>query len=116
MNSKRIAVLVLAGIIVGTGIFFLMQRGAYAPVDAPSVGLPQEPASPVGCTEEAKLCPDGTSVGRTGPNCSFAECPALPMQKPRGDEQVMCTMDAMQCPDGSYVGRTGPKCEFVCPQ
>jgi len=27
------------------------------------------------CTQEAKLCPDGTSVGRTGPNCEFAPCP-----------------------------------------
>gem|GEM_PF-1705763 len=30
----------------------------------------------VACTEEAKLCPDGSSVGRTGPNCAFANCPA----------------------------------------
>lgn len=28
------------------------------------------------CTLEAKLCPDGSSVGRTGPNCEFAPCPA----------------------------------------
>jgi len=28
----------------------------------------------VACTEEAKLCPDGTAVGRTGPNCEFAPC------------------------------------------
>lgn len=28
-----------------------------------------------GCTLEAKLCPDGTAVGRTGPDCSFAPCP-----------------------------------------
>ncbi len=27
------------------------------------------------CTLEAKICPDGSSVGRTGPNCEFAECP-----------------------------------------
>lgn len=27
------------------------------------------------CTEEAKICPDGTAVGRTGPNCEFAPCP-----------------------------------------
>jgi len=27
------------------------------------------------CTMEAKVCPDGTSVGRTGPNCEFAPCP-----------------------------------------
>jgi len=27
------------------------------------------------CTLDAKICPDGTAVGRTGPNCEFAECP-----------------------------------------
>lgn len=27
------------------------------------------------CTLEAKQCPDGSSVGRTGPNCTFAACP-----------------------------------------
>lgn len=26
------------------------------------------------CTQEAKLCPDGSAVGRTGSNCEFAEC------------------------------------------
>jgi hypothetical protein len=37
------------------------------------------PGSPVptqkACTLEAKVCPDGSSVGRTGPNCEFAPCP-----------------------------------------
>ncbi len=28
-----------------------------------------------GCTMEAKMCPDGSAVGRTGPNCEFAACP-----------------------------------------
>lgn len=28
-----------------------------------------------GCTLEAKICPDGSGVGRTGPNCEFAPCP-----------------------------------------
>ena len=27
------------------------------------------------CTKEAKQCPDGSYVGRTGPNCEFATCP-----------------------------------------
>lgn len=31
------------------------------------------------CTMEAKICPDGSSVGRTGPNCEFAQCRALPV-------------------------------------
>ncbi len=26
------------------------------------------------CTLEAKVCPDGSSVGRTGPNCEFSPC------------------------------------------
>ena len=30
---------------------------------------------PVACTTEAKICPDGSSVGRTGPTCEFAQCP-----------------------------------------
>lgn len=34
-------------------------------------------AEVVGCTKEAKVCADGTVVGRQGPNCEFADCPAL---------------------------------------
>jgi len=29
----------------------------------------------VACTADAKLCPDGSYVGRTGANCEFASCP-----------------------------------------
>ncbi|MDD2646950.1 MAG: hypothetical protein PHV78_03455 [Patescibacteria group bacterium] len=29
----------------------------------------------VQCTMEAKLCPDGSYVGRIGPNCEFEPCP-----------------------------------------
>lgn len=38
------------------------------PIRAPS-------ATSKACTMEAKICPDGSSVGRTGPNCEFAVCP-----------------------------------------
>ncbi|MFA6514842.1 MAG: hypothetical protein WCT42_01085 [Candidatus Paceibacterota bacterium] len=34
----------------------------------------EEDASVVACTMDAKLCSDGTSVGRTGPDCEFV-CP-----------------------------------------
>jgi hypothetical protein len=30
------------------------------------------------CTMEAKICPDGSAVGRTGPNCEFPPCPPTP--------------------------------------
>ncbi|HUX80852.1 MAG TPA: hypothetical protein VMV38_00835 [Candidatus Paceibacterota bacterium] len=36
----------------------------------------QTPSALHTCTQEAKLCPDGSSVGRTGPACEFPACPA----------------------------------------
>ncbi len=29
----------------------------------------------IACRMDALICPDGSSVGRTGPNCTFAPCP-----------------------------------------
>ena len=31
---------------------------------------------PVACQMDAKICPDGSGVGRTGPTCEFAACPS----------------------------------------
>src|SRR6185436_19079738 len=39
------------------------------------VAAPRPSSQPVACTMEAKICPDGSAVGRTGPNCEFAACP-----------------------------------------
>ncbi len=36
------------------------------------------PTTPVMCTMEAKQCPDGSFVGRSGPKCEFAGCPNVP--------------------------------------
>ncbi len=33
------------------------------------------------CTDDAKGCPDGTSVGRTGQNCEFEKCPGNTLKK-----------------------------------
>ena len=66
---------------------------------------------PIACTLEAKQCPDGSYVVRTGPHCEFALCPAASSTPP-----VVCSMVAKLCPDGSYVHPVGPKCEFpACP-
>lgn len=35
----------------------------------------EEEQGQTACTLEAKQCPDGSYVGRTGPNCEFAACP-----------------------------------------
>jgi hypothetical protein len=31
----------------------------------------------VGCTADAKICDDGSAVGREGPKCEFAACPDM---------------------------------------
>lgn len=36
---------------------------------------PEASAEPVACTMEAKICPDGSAVGRSGPKCEFTPCP-----------------------------------------
>ncbi len=49
----------------------------------------------VGCTMEAKICPDGSAVGRSGPKCEFALCPTVSathedirVMSPKPDETV----------------------------
>jgi len=88
-------------------------------------GVVVEETEPVFCTMDAMMCPDGSYVGRTGPNCEFAACPVtetapsepvVPAEPVVPVEPVACTMEAKICPDGSAVGRQGPMCEFApCP-
>lgn len=46
-----------------------------AGIGAGTYFLGKNQTSQTACTMEAKVCPDGTSVGRTGPKCEFAPCP-----------------------------------------
>lgn len=62
----------------------------------------------VACTMDAKICPDGSAVGRGGPNCTFPACPTSP--ETNGGN---CPMDAKICPDGTSVVRQGPSCQFA---
>lgn len=57
----------------------------------------------VACTMEAKLCPDGSAVGRMGPKCEFAACPNATSTQPSGGK--FCggiAPGAFPCPEG-YV-------------
>ncbi len=40
----------------------------------PTANITQDPNQQTACTQDAKECPDGTWVGRSGPNCEFV-CP-----------------------------------------
>ncbi|HOZ36897.1 MAG TPA: DUF333 domain-containing protein [bacterium] len=41
----------------------------------PKTGEQNSESKTTACTGEALVCPDGSSVGRTGPNCEFTPCP-----------------------------------------
>ena len=59
------------GFLLAPFMFFgsMFSHAPYTPPVASST-------DPVACTMEAKLCPDGSYVGRTGPKCEFTECPS----------------------------------------
>lgn len=88
MNKKFLIILsvILALGVVAAGLIFLRgNEDTWICVDGHWVkhGNPSSP-KPNGtefcpdntaCTADAKICPDGSSVGRTGVDCEFAECP-----------------------------------------
>jgi len=63
---KELALGIVLILVVGIGGFLyrnVLERNAVPQPDATA------------CTLDAKLCPDGQSVGRVGPSCEFSPCP-----------------------------------------
>lgn len=59
-------------LLAGVVILFVVGFGSFLYrniVERPGITAAQR-----ACPMEAKICPDGTSVGRTGPACEFAPC------------------------------------------
>lgn len=56
---------------------------------APATDNPDKTDDFVACTMDAMQCPDGSYVGRTGPNCEFA-CPAGDTPNPN---EIVCTAE-----------------------
>ena len=65
--NKNILVLI---IILLAGAVGYLAWNTYYPLSSRNI-----PGEQVACTMEAKLCPDGSYVGRSGPRCEFAPCP-----------------------------------------
>jgi len=79
--TKKLAIQISIGVLIIIVILVVMAAliGKRQVKNAPGNVVP--PGKTRACTEEAKLCPDGTSVGRTGPNCDFAPCPNMINEK-----------------------------------
>ncbi|MEK6891936.1 MAG: hypothetical protein AABX25_02000 [Nanoarchaeota archaeon] len=71
--------------------------------------------SSVACTEEAKICPDGSAVGRTGPNCEFAPCPSADTAPDQNEslKQNYCTAEQRQ--GDMCIELYGPVCGWFDP-
>lgn len=68
MGDAKGMLLFLAFLAIAVGVYFAL--GGTTNFLFPKRG---EEITP--CTMEALVCPDGTSVGRVGPDCAFAPCP-----------------------------------------
>lgn len=75
MQKGQVLIFLLLGIVILVGVI----GGAFYFF---KVKTPVQKA----CTTDAKICPDGTSVGRSGPNCEFIPCPST---KPAQDFEAV---------------------------
>ncbi|MBI5134295.1 MAG: hypothetical protein HZA81_02840 [Candidatus Taylorbacteria bacterium] len=61
---KIVLIAILCLVVVGGVVYALTSTQSY-----------ETDGEGIVCTMDAKLCPDGSYVGRTGPDCQFAACP-----------------------------------------
>jgi Immunoglobulin-like domain of bacterial spore germination len=69
---KIIYGLVVVAVLAGVASFFISKS-------EPVATIPGVPEDQVMCTMDAKQCPDGSYVGRTGPKCEFV-CPEASLE------------------------------------
>lgn len=73
---KQLLALIVLVVVFGLAAFlyrYEIERpaGIHIPPSGSATSTPH-----VACTAEAKICPDGSAVGRSGPSCSFTACPS----------------------------------------
>ncbi|MBI4086613.1 hypothetical protein HY416_01375 [Candidatus Kaiserbacteria bacterium] len=96
-----VTLIIAAG--VGGYVYTQSQMPDYADTAPAPPSAPEETA----CTQEAKQCPDGTYVGRTGPKCEFAACPGEGKNRWRSKET--CEQETKKVCDFEM-------CDYLCPE
>lgn len=73
MNKLYLGIVVLALMAAGLYLFLNIESTGSITGNNPIATSTEEVWE---CNADAKICPDGSAVGRTGPNCEFAACPS----------------------------------------
>jgi hypothetical protein len=81
-RTTFLAIGVIAALLI-VGVSFFTYRALRARQAAPGTN------EPIACTLDAKVCPDGTAVGRVAPSCEFAPCPEA--AAPQTPQNASCT-------------------------
>jgi hypothetical protein len=111
--SKLLALVVfvtfpLFGFLLGMNYQAMITNGTSQIIE-PTVSHDQ-----IGCTMDARICPDGSAVGRMPPNCEFAPCPVYP--NPTGEITPSVTdSGTIGCID-VYGGMAEGACASVPPE
>lgn len=74
--SEKLALAVLVVLLGASAYLLFRDKSSVLP------GILPEQGEGTACTADAKICPDGSAVGRIPPSCEFAACPS---QTPGGD-------------------------------
>jgi hypothetical protein len=68
-------ILILIGLLILLGIMYILRSAFIVPVPILTPTTPVDDGGAIACTMDVMMCPDGTYVGRSGPNCQFV-CPS----------------------------------------
>jgi len=131
MTSKKIPfrsyppslILMIVVVVLAIGVIggFYLGKTFYKPGVTPTPGVNLETF----CTMDAKICPDGSSVGRVPPDCNFSPCPegsdtptVLPCGGWNTSGEIICECSGKlirsSCPDGAQCDSGTYSCEGVC--
>ena len=111
------AIRIILLVMIVAGIALIVTRDSWVPklvdyivkgevtITGPILVVPNKPGTiakpgegrPVICTMDAKLCPDGSYVARTGPRCEFAPCPTSTNSSDMGTVSGKVTLSPI-CP------------------
>lgn len=102
MSKKALWILVL--ILIAVGIVSVAAAGFKNSVD--NSGASVDGNGNTVCTMDAMMCPDGTSVGRVGPNCEFAACPDSSNENVSAPNSTAPTTNSGNTSAGATTGGT----------